>query len=78
VVQVTPADRQYFAAASQVDAGSFVVAARDVADGTKIHRHRAVHLHEVRAVELGDQIFQWRPYQGLAADAVDSVSWQSG
>jgi hypothetical protein len=57
-MQVSPADRQHLGAVLEVQVGLLVRPRCHVADGLQVHHHRAVHLLELRRVELLDQRLQ--------------------
>ena len=54
-MQVAAAYRQHFIAALQMNVGSLVQAALDMADRAQVDDDRAVHLRKLRGVELGYQ-----------------------
>src|SRR5687767_10016343 len=57
-VQIASAYRQRLLPALQMDVRSFVRAARDMTDRTQVDHHRAMHLRELRGIELGKELLE--------------------
>lgn len=65
-VQVAAAHGQHVVATLHVDVGCLVRPTRHMTDRVQVDHYRAMHLNELRRVELNNQLFQWRAYHRVS------------